>query len=292
MNRYVVYKHGFSILLHELLVPPNLEYLVTSSVLIFYILLQIHFISLSNLSSLKANVSDSIMYCRWKWKQSMINAVAVMVDLLCEMRSFEWVLWLRQEVECWGSGPLIWPDSVRNTPKGAKESWTFWKGDYLRPLPSRETWLPYDKIWISQYFVHMIELYNRKGELWNWKKALSFLFNFLCSCIITSFALLILMLSLMQKSDSDMSLSCLSRNLRCDPHFSAPNFTTGLWISHSQGALYIHHSSESPFRNSFPGSARENRSEIRTACDEHSPQVILQTCSLADLLLVAINSQH
>jgi len=29
----------------------------------------------------------------------MINAVAVMVDLLCEMRSFEWVLWLRQEVE-------------------------------------------------------------------------------------------------------------------------------------------------------------------------------------------------
>lgn len=89
MNRYVVYKHGFSILLHELLVPPNLEYLVTSSVLIFYILLQIHFISLSNLSSLKANVSDSIMYCRWKWKQSMINAVAVMVDLLCEMRSFE-----------------------------------------------------------------------------------------------------------------------------------------------------------------------------------------------------------
>lgn len=120
------------------------------------------------------------------------------------------------------------------------------------------------------------------------KKAASFLFN-LCSCIITLFTLLILMISLMQKSDSDISLSC---NLRCYPHFSGPNFTPGLWISRSQGALYIHHSSESPFRNSFPGSARENRSEIRTACDEHSPQVILQTCSLADLLLVAINSQH
>lgn len=177
--------------------------------------------------------------------------------------------------------------------QGSKRKPNIWGGDNLRPLPSRETWLPHDKmyIWISQYFVHIIELCNRKRALWNWKRTASFLFN-LCSRIITSLTLLILMISLMQKSDSDISLSCLSYNLRCYPLFSGPNFTPGLWISCSQGALYIHHSSESPFRNSFPGSARENRSEIRTACDEHSPQVILQTCSLADLLLVAINSQH
>lgn len=99
------------------------------------------------------------------------------------------------------------------------------------------------------------------------------------------------MISLMQKkSDTGVSLSCLSCNLRGVLHSLGPDFTAG--FSRSQGALYIHHSSESPFRNSFPGSARENRPEIRTACDEHSPQVILQTCSLADLFLVAINSQH
>lgn len=31
----------------------------------------------------------------------------------------------RSGVECCGSRPLIWPDSVRNTPKGAKERWKF-----------------------------------------------------------------------------------------------------------------------------------------------------------------------
>lgn len=134
-----------------------------------------------------------------------------------------------------------------------------WKGDYLRPLSGRETLLPCDKtyIWICKYFVHIKGVFEIGGK--NTSIFISF-FKFLY-CNFTH------------------------------PNFSGPNFTSGAWISHSQGALYIHYGSESPFRNFFPGSSRQYRWEIRTACNDHSPQVISQTCSLVDPLLVAINSQ-
>lgn len=202
-----------------------------------------------------------------------------MVDLLCEMRSFEWVLWLRHEVEWSVEAAGLWFGLIQSEihPREQKKADKKLKRGLFEATVWQRNLIT---MWQNLYLNMQIPCVNEMGKI------LSF-FKFLyCNFIFTWLTLPV--------NWSYVALSYLSYNLRCappHPNFSGPNFTSGVWISHSQGALFIHHGSESPSRNFFPGSARQNRWEIRTACNEHSPQVISQTRSLLDPLLVAINSQ-
>lgn len=183
-----------------------------------------------------------------------------MVDLLCEMRSFEWVLWLRREVEWSVEAAGLWFGLIQSETHPREQK----KADKIlkRGLFEATVWQR-NLITLWQNLYLNIQIPCAKGYLKLGGKNTSIFLSFF-------------------------------KFLNCNfthPNFSGPNFTSGAWISHSQGALYIHYGSESPFRNFFPGSSRQNCWEIRTACNDRSPQVISQTCSLVDPLLVTINSQ-
>lgn len=106
-----------------------------------------------------------------------------MVDLLCEMRSFEWVLWLRHEVEWSVEAAGLWFGLIQSEihPREQKKA----DKNLKRGLFEATVWQR-NLITLWQNLYLNMQILCAKGYLKLGEKILPFLFHFSSSCIVTS----------------------------------------------------------------------------------------------------------